>query len=69
MTRYGNVLASRGLNIPLMINQIKQNKPIIITDETMIRFLTSVSEAIKLVIYVSKKNGDIFVKKNIFNNN
>ena len=65
VTRYGNVLASRGSVIPLMINQIKQNKPITITDETMTRFLMPMSEAIKLVIYAMKnaKNGDIFVKK------
>mgnify|MGYP001286078675 CR=1 FL=1 len=65
VTRYGNVLASRGSVIPLMINQIKKNKPITITDENMTRFLMPMSEAIKLVIYAMKnaKNGDIFVKK------
>ncbi len=65
VTRYGNVLASRGSVIPLMIGQINQNKPITITDENMTRFLMPMSEAIKLVIYAMKnaKNGDIFVKK------
>ena len=71
VTRYGNVLASRGSVIPLMINQIKQNKPITITDETMTRFLMPMSEAIKLVIYAMKnaKKWRYFCKKNIFNNN
>lgn len=65
VTRYGNVLASRGSVIPLMINQISKNKPITITDENMTRFLMPMSEAIKLVLYAMKKaqNGDIFVKK------
>ena len=65
VTRYGNVLASRGSVIPLMINQIIKNKPITITDENMTRFLMPMSEAIKLVIYAMRKaqNGDIFVKK------
>jgi len=65
VTRYGNVLASRGSVIPLMINQIKKNKPITITDGNMTRFLMPMSEAINLVIYAMKngKNGDVFVKK------
>ena len=65
VTRYGNVLASRGSVIPLMIKQIQQNKPITITDEEMTRFIMPMSEAIKLVIYAMKNasNGDIFVKK------
>ena len=65
VTRYGNVLASRGSVIPLMINQIRKNKPITITDGEMTRFLMPMSEAINLVIYAMKnaKNGDIFVKK------
>ena len=65
VTRYGNVLASRGSVIPLMINQIIKNKPITITDGDMTRFLMPMSEAINLVIYAMKnaKNGDIFVKK------
>ena len=48
VTRYGNVLASRGSVIPLMINQIKQNKPITITDETMTRFLMPMSKQLSL---------------------
>ena len=65
VTRYGNVLASRGSVIPLMIDQIIKNKPITITDENMTRFLMPMSEAIKLVLYAMRKakNGDIFVKK------
>ena len=68
VTRYGNVLASRGSVIPLMIDQISKNKPLTITDENMTRFLMPMSEAIKLVIFAMKsKNGDILVKK-LFNN-
>ena len=65
VTRYGNVLASRGSVIPLMIDQISKNKPLTITDENMTRFLMPMSDAIKLVIFAMKnaKNGDILVKK------
>ena len=64
-TRYGNVMASRGSVIPLMIDQIKSKKPITITDGTMTRFLMPMSDAIELVLYAMKnaKNGDIYVKK------
>ena len=65
VTRYGNVLASRGSVIPLMISQIQNNKPITITDPNMTRFIMGMDHAIELVIYAMKnaKNGDILVKK------
>lgn len=64
-TRYGNVMASRGSVIPLFINQIKNNKPITITDPTMTRFLMSLDESVDLVMmaFESCNQGDIFVQK------
>jgi len=64
-TRYGNVMASRGSVIPLFVKQIKENKPITITDPKMTRFMMSLSESINLVEYAFKNAnpGDIFVQK------
>lgn len=64
-TRYGNVMASRGSVIPLMIGQIMQNKPITITDPNMTRFMMLIEEAVELVIYAfsNGQTGDLFVKK------
>ena len=50
-TRYGNVMASRGSVIPLFFNQIKDNKPITITDPKMTRFMMSLDNAVELVLY------------------
>ena len=65
VTRYGNVLASRGSVIPLMINQIRNKLPITITDPEMTRFIMPMNKAIELVLFAIKngKNGDIFVPK------
>ncbi len=64
-TRYGNVMASRGSVIPLFIQQIKNNKPITITDPTMTRFMMTLDDAVDLVIHAFKNgnNGDVFVQK------
>ncbi len=64
-TRYGNVMASRGSAIPLFVSQIKENKPITITDPKMTRFLMSLEESVKLVFYAFSKGqqGDILVQK------
>jgi len=64
-TRYGNVMASRGSVIPLFIEQIKNNKPITITDPAMTRFIMSLDEAVELVMFAFQngQNGDIFVQK------
>lgn len=64
-TRYGNVMGSRGSVIPLFIKQIKENRPITITDPSMTRFLMSLEDAMNLVLYAFKnaKGGDIFVQK------
>ncbi len=63
--RYGNVMCSRGSVIPLFIKQIKEKKPITVTDAGMTRFLLPLPEAIKLVLFafLHAKQGDIFVKK------
>ncbi len=64
-TRYGNVMASRGSVIPLFIDQIKNNRPLTITDPTMTRFMMTLEDAVDLVLYAFEKgkNGDIFVQK------
>ena len=64
-TRYGNVMASRGSVIPLIINQIKSGKEITVTDPKMTRFMMSLDEAVELVwfAYQNSSNGDIFVQK------
>ena len=64
-TRYGNVIASRGSVIPLFIQQIKENKPITITDPKMTRFLMSLEEAVELVFHAFEngEQGSIYVQK------
>jgi len=64
-TRYGNVMASRGSVIPLFCEQIKEEKPITITDPEMTRFMMTLEDAVDLVIYAfnNGQNGDIFVQK------
>ncbi len=64
-TRYGNVMASRGSIIPLFIDQIKNGKPLTITDPEMTRFMMNLDEAVKLVLFAFQhgKPGDIFVQK------
>ena len=63
--RYGNVMCSRGSVIPLFINQIKNNKPITITDPKMTRFLLPLPEAIQLVLFAFKNanQGDLLIRK------
>lgn len=65
VTRYGNVMYSRGSVIPLFISQIKSGKPVTITDPTMTRFLMSLAESVDLVEYAFEKavSGDLFVRK------
>lgn len=64
-TRYGNVMASRGSVIPLFIQQIKEGRPITITDAEMTRFMMSLDQAVDLVMFAFEhgRNGDIFVQK------
>ncbi|MDC0032308.1 polysaccharide biosynthesis protein [Pelagibacteraceae bacterium] len=65
ITRYGNVMGSRGSVIPLFIDQIKKKKNITITNKDMTRFLMSLEESINLVLYAFKhgKQGDLFIQK------
>ncbi len=64
-TRYGNVMCSRGSVIPLWIEQIKQGKPITITEPSMTRFIMSLDEAVDLVLFAFEngETGDILVQK------
>jgi UDP-glucose 4-epimerase len=65
LTRYGNVMASRGSVIPLFVNQIRNNKPLTITDPSMTRFLMSLNDAVDLVLFAFEhgNSGDLFVNK------
>ncbi|MGE5314210.1 MAG: polysaccharide biosynthesis protein [Acidobacteriota bacterium] len=64
-TRYGNVMASRGSVIPLFIRQIREGKPLTVTDLHMTRFMMSIEDAVDLVLYAFEHGhqGDIFVQK------
>lgn len=65
VTRYGNVMASRGSVIPLFTNQIRAGQPITITDPEMTRFMMTLDDAVDLVLYAFKHGnpGEIFVQK------
>ena len=65
LTRYGNVMFSRGSVIPISCSQIKQNIPITITDREMTRFMMTLEDAVDLVEYafMNGKNGDIFIQQ------
>lgn len=64
-TRYGNVMASRGSVIPLFVSQLKEGKPLTVTDPNMTRFLMSLEDSVDLVLYAYEhgNQGDIFVQK------
>jgi UDP-glucose 4-epimerase len=64
-TRYGNVMASRGSVIPLFVSQIKEDRPLTVTDPNMTRFLMSLNGSVDLVLYAFThgQQGDIFVQK------
>lgn len=65
ITRYGNVMYSRGSVIPLFINQIREGKPLTVTEPLMTRFLMSLAESVDLVYYAFEhaQPGDLFVRK------
>lgn len=65
LTRYGNVMASRGSVIPLFVDQLKAGKPLTITDPGMTRYLMSLEEAVDLVMFAFEngRQGDLFVQK------
>jgi UDP-glucose 4-epimerase len=64
-TRYGNVMGSRGSVIPLFIQQIKQGRPLTITDPNMTRFMMSLKNSVELVAFAFEHaaQGDMFVQK------
>jgi UDP-N-acetylglucosamine 4,6-dehydratase len=65
ITRYGNVMASRGSVIPLFVDQIRAEQPITITDPNMTRFMMTLDDAVDLVLYAFENGqpGEIFVQK------
>lgn len=65
VTRYGNVLASRGSVVPLFINQMRDGKQLTVTDPNMTRFIMTLEEAVDLVVYAFEhgESGDILVQK------
>ncbi len=65
VTRYGNVMASRGSVIPLFVDQIRSGQSITITDPNMTRFMMTLDDAVDLVLYAFEhgKPGEIFVQK------
>lgn len=65
VTRYGNVMYSRGSVIPMFVSQIQAGKPVTITEPQMTRFLMSLSESVDLVkhAFYHAEGGDLFVKK------
>jgi UDP-glucose 4-epimerase len=65
LTRYGNVMASRGSVIPLFVRQIKSGQPLTVTDPNMTRFLMSLQDAVDLVLFAFEHGnaGDLFVNK------
>lgn len=64
-TRYGNVLCSRGSVVPLFIKQIREGKPLTVTEPAMTRFIMSLEEAVELVVFAfqNAESGDIMVQK------
>ena len=64
-TRYGNVMCSRGSIIPLFIEQIKEGKPLTITNPDMTRFMMSLDDSVRLVLFAFEHGnpGDLFVQK------
>ena len=65
LTRYGNVMGSRGSVIPLFLDQIDNNKNLTVTNPSMTRFIMSLEDSVDLVIYafINANQGDIFVQK------
>lgn len=65
LTRYGNVMASRGSVIPLFCQQIDEGKPLTVTNPDMTRFMMTLEDAVDLVLYAFEhgEQGDLFVQK------
>ena len=65
LTRYGNVMGSRGSVIPLFLEQINNKKDLTVTNAEMTRFIMSLEDSVDLVLYafINANQGDIFVQK------
>ena len=65
LTRYGNVMASRGSVIPLFCQQIEEGKQLSVTNPAMTRFMMTLNDAVDLVLYAftNGRQGDLFVQK------
>ena len=65
LTRYGNVMGSRGSVIPLFLHQIKEGKPLTVTNPNMTRFMMTLEDAVDLVLYAFEhgEQGDLFIQK------
>lgn len=65
VTRYGNVMASRGSVIPLFLKYLQEGRPLTVTDPNMTRFMMSIDDAVDLVLYAFTHGnpGDTFVQK------
>lgn len=65
ITRYGNVMASRGSVIPLFVDQVRAGNTLTVTDPNMTRFMMTLDDAVDLVLYAFRngKSGDVFVQK------
>lgn len=65
VTRYGNVMCSRGSVIPLFTSQIRSGQAITITDPAMTRFMMTLDDAVDLVLFAFQNGqpGEIFVQK------
>lgn len=65
VTRYGNVMSSRGSVIPKFISMIRNNQPLTVTDFTMTRFMMSLDESVDLVLhaFLNSNGGETFIQK------
>ena len=65
LTRYGNVMASRGSVIPLFCEQIDEDKELTVTNPEMTRFMMTLNDAVDLVLFAFEngRQGDLFVQK------
>lgn len=65
ITRYGNVMYSRGSVIPMFIKQLQEGQPLTLTEPNMTRFLMSLADSVDLVdhAFTHARPGDLFIKK------
>jgi len=65
LTRYGNVMYSRGSVIPVFVRQLLDGQPLTVTRLDMTRFLMSLADSVTLVdhAFTNANPGDLFVMK------